>query len=79
MSLDRHPSISDWPTPCLRPAPASNTYQVIWNAPGEASGSLSSRAKVMFAGSVIGVIANYALIILVGVHDENEPPPVALS
>ena len=65
------------PPPARRPR--SNTYHQVWNAPAEVSGSLASRSQVMFAGSLIGAVANYALIILVGVHDEKEPPPVALS
>lgn len=67
-------------------SPRSNNFWMLWNIAfaSDASdeldasdvsgvkvpGGLASRAKTMFAGALIGAIADYVLLLLVGVHDE---------
>jgi hypothetical protein len=44
---------------------------MLWNVIGGVTGGLTTRSKVLFAGSLIGAVADFILIILVGIHDEE--------
>ncbi len=44
---------------------------MLWNVIGGVPGGMSTRSKVLFAGGLIGAIADFVLITLVGLHDEE--------
>ena len=51
-----------------------NNFYQLWSVSlVDLAGGLSARAKAMFCGALIGSVANYLLIILVGSHDELAP------
>ena len=44
---------------------------MLWHWVGGLSGNMTSRAKVLFSGALIGSVADFLMILLIGVHNEE--------
>ena len=54
----------------------TNTFYHIWSGTGipNVDSTFNKRAKVAFAGALVGAVADLLLIIMIGLHDEKATP-----